>query len=392
MLEFHELANIFPLIEGDEFKELVADIAEQGLHSPVVLFQGKILDGRNRYRGCIEAKVEPIFEDYVGNDPVGYVISLNLKRRHLNESQRAMVAAKLATLSHGGDRSKSPIGDLTQQQAADLLNVGKRCVERATEVRDHGATELQQAVERGQVSVSAAADVATLPEQEQQEIVARGEREILQTAKAIRARKANERRSERLGKLTTISQGSAELPSDRKYPLLYVDPPWPYHVYDGEIGTQYGAAENHYPLMSMEDICKLPVQDIATSSALLFMWVTGSHLGVALQQVLPAWEFEYVTNVAWVKQSARLGYWVRNQHELLIIARRGDMPTPVPGNKSPSVIQAPRREHSRKPDEAYELIERMYPDLPKIELFARQARAGWAVWGNQAPVEAAQAA
>jgi hypothetical protein len=76
---------------------------------------------------------------YEGNDPVGFVVSLNLKRRHLSESQRAMVATKLATFGHGGDRSKSPSGDLTQAKAADLLNVGKRSVERAAEVRDHGA-------------------------------------------------------------------------------------------------------------------------------------------------------------------------------------------------------------------------------------------------------------
>jgi len=75
--------------------------------------------------------------------------------------------------------------------------------------------------------------------------------------------------------------------------------------------------------------------------------------------------------------------FVRNQHELLLVATRGDMPSPSPANRPPSVISAPRREHSRKPDEAYELIERMYPELPKIELFARHARPGWAAWGNE---------
>jgi N6-adenosine-specific RNA methylase IME4 len=268
-----------------------------------------------------------------------------------------------------------------------LLNVSRSNVQRAKQVIDLGAEELATAVEHGAISVSVAADVTSLSKTEQAEIVARGEKEIIKAAKEIRARKANERRAGRLAKLTTISEGSAELPSDRQFPLLYVDPPWPYHVYDGEIGTQYGAADNHYPVMSLADICKLPVANIATPTAILFMWATSSHLAVAMQ-VLTAWEFEYVTNIAWVKQNARLGYWVRNQHELLLIARRGDMPTPVPANKSPSVIQAPRREHSRKPDEAYELIERMYPDLPKIELFARQARDGWYRWGNQAPVMA----
>jgi MT-A70 len=79
------------------------------------------------------------------------------------------------------------------------------------------------------------------------------------------------------------------------------------------------------------------------------------------------------------------GYWVRNQHEILIIASRGDMPAPLPANRPPLVIAAPRREHSRKPDEVYALIERMYPGLPRIELFARQRWPGWDAWGNEAP-------
>src|SRR5215471_15309077 len=97
------------------------------------------------------------------------------------------------------------------------------------------------------------------------------------------------------------------------------------------------------------------------------------------------WGFAYKSNVVWVKDKIGLGYLVRNQHELLLIATRGDIPTPLPAQRPASVINAPRREHSRKPDEACALIERMYPNLPKIELFARNAREGWAAWGNQAP-------
>src|SRR5215475_194451 len=117
-LQFHPLADIFPLVEGAEFDELVADIREHGLHEPIVVYEDKILDGRNRYRACMAASVGPTFTAYTGDEPVAYVVSLNLRRRHLDESQRAMVAAKLATFGHGGDRSKSPIGDLTQAKAA----------------------------------------------------------------------------------------------------------------------------------------------------------------------------------------------------------------------------------------------------------------------------------
>jgi hypothetical protein len=172
-LRFHPLAEIFPLIEGDEFDSLVADIKANGLIEDIVLFEGMILDGRNRYRACLKAGVAPapINGDKWIDDPAAYVVSMNVARRHLSESQRAMVASKLATLKQGGNQHSEglPIG-----RSSELLNVGERTVARAREVLNHGAPELVTAVERGDVSVSAAADVATLPTAEQAEIVARG--------------------------------------------------------------------------------------------------------------------------------------------------------------------------------------------------------------------------
>jgi N6-adenosine-specific RNA methylase IME4 len=379
LLKPHPLADIFPLVEGADFDELVTDIRAHGVREPIVVHHGLILDGRNRYRGAQAANVPCPMRTYDGDDPLGLVISLNLKRRHLNESQRAMVAAKLATLRSGENQYSEglPIG-----RSSELLNVGERSVARAREVLDHGVLELRQAVERGAVSVSAAADLASEPAEAQQEIVARGEREILQAAKQIRGARMEARRAERIARIATISGANSPLPQDRKYPVLLADPPWKFEVYDAESGLD-SAADAHYPTMPLADICALPVVDLATADAVLFMWTTAPHLRESFA-VLDAWGFEYVTNLVWVKGAGpALGYWVRNQHELLIVARRGDIPTPAPANRPPSVINAPRREHSRKPDEAHALVERMYPDLPKIELFARDARPGWAAWGNE---------
>jgi len=383
-VEFHPVANIFPLVEGAEFDEFVADIRQHGLHEPIIVYGDKILDGRNRYRACLAAGIEPTFTVYQGDDPVAYVISLNLRRRHLDESQRAMVAAKLATLKLGDNQHSEglPIG-----RSSELLNVGERSIARAREVISRGATELVRAVEHGRVSVSAAADIATQPIQEQREIVARGEREILRAAQEIRAKKAEIRRAERIERLAVTCNQNSPLPNDRRYAVLYADPPWHFEVYNERSGVER-AAGNHYPTMPLEEICALPVSHLATDAAALFLWTTGPHLQESFD-VLAAWGFEYKTTVVWVKDKIGLGYFVRNQHELLLVATRGDMPSPSPANRPASVISAPRREHSRKPDEAYALIEQMYPELPKVELFARQKRSGWQTWGNEVRAEKA---
>jgi hypothetical protein len=146
-LEFHPLANLFPLIEGEEFYKLVDDISKNGLRQRIVLFEGKILDGRNRYLASREAGyTDPnlfqpggsLVEEYNGDNPLQYVVSLNLNRRHLTDQQRAAIAAELANVGHGGHRIKSPLGDLlytavSQAEAAKLMNVSKRSVERAVQ-------------------------------------------------------------------------------------------------------------------------------------------------------------------------------------------------------------------------------------------------------------------
>lgn len=384
---WHPYAELFPWIEGPAFEELKADIAKNGVLEPIVFLDGAILDGRNRYMAARDLGIEYPRVEYVGDDPLGFVISLNLKRRHLSESQRGMVAAKLAKLPHGGDRKSEqpanlPLGP-TQAQAAELLNVSERTLRTAKVVQEEGAPELVAAVETGKVSVSAAADIASKPKEEQVEIVARGEKEILEAAKAIRAEKAVAKREERLEKIAEISKGNRELATDVRYPIIYADPPWRYE--NPPMGGTNRSIENHYPTMTLDEICAMPVADLATDDAMLYLWATAPKLAECMK-VIEAWGFEYRTNLVWDKEVIGMGYHARNQHEILLVAKRGSIPPPEAGKQPSSVHRERRAEHSAKPDFYYEMIEAAYPQLPKIELFCRSPRDGWSVWGNQSEV------
>jgi hypothetical protein len=284
-LQFHPIANCFPSIEGREFAALVEDVRANGLLVPIKLYEGMILEGRNRFRACSAAGVAPRFEQYAGDDPIGFVVSMNLRRRHLSESQRALVAAKLATMKQGARTDLSPISEMSQAKAAELLNVGKRSVERAADVRETGAPELVRAVEQGTVSVAAAADVATMSLEAQRELLAQcDKRELLEAAKQVRRARAEVRRAERIARIAAISSGNSALPQDRKYPVILADPPWHFESYDEETGSDR-AAGSHYPTMPLAEICKLPIADLATPDAMLFLWTTAPHLRQAFEVI-----------------------------------------------------------------------------------------------------------
>lgn len=210
------------------------------------------------------------------------------------------------------------------------------------------------------------------------EKVKAGAMTVLEAAKEIRQAKTEQRREDRLEKIAEISQGNAELKTDIRYPVLYADPPWRYEHAESESR----AIENQYPTMALDEICALPVADLVTPDAILFLWATSPKLAESMR-VIESWGFTYRTCAVWDKQKIGMGYYFRQRHELLLVATRGSIPTPAPENRAASVIVEPREEHSAKPAKFAELIESMYPSLPRIELFCRSPRAGWAAWGNQ---------
>lgn len=170
----------------------------------------------------------------------------------------------------------------------------------------------------------------------------------------------------------------------KKYNIIYADPPWTYRVWAGKGKT----AANHYDLMTVEEICNLPIQNIAADDCVLFLWITPPCLPDAFK-VIEAWGFTYKTKAFnWVKRNKKspswfwgLGYWTRANSEDCLLATKG-RPKRV-SRSVHQVVDTPIEQHSKKPDIVRERIVQLCGDLPRIELFARQKTPGWDVWGNE---------
>lgn len=400
----HPLAEVFPLIQGAEFDALVEDIRANGLQHPIILHEGMILDGRNRYRACIAAGVPLRFDVFAGADPIAYVVSTNLRRRDLNASQRAFAIAELEKYGHGGKRRGDDDGanggTKNRKQLAGEGKVSERQVARGAVVREHGAEPLKQAVRAGTVSVDKAAQLALLPADEQADIVARGEKEIVAKAKEIRAGKMRKRHAARIEKMGRIAQNNGPLPADQTFAVIYADPPWKYETWSDETGGEHAAP---YPTMTLDEIAAIDVGSIVAVPAILFLWVDRQHHYEAKERLAQAWgpivvddpvygpirqPWTYRYDYIWDKELIGRGFGNRDQHEHLLAFTIGDVPMPLPELRAPSVYRERRGEHSDKPSYFRDLINAQYGTLPKIELFAREAAPGWAVWGNQAPAEA----
>ena len=169
----------------------------------------------------------------------------------------------------------------------------------------------------------------------------------------------------------------------QKYNIIYADPPWRYAAKNVQ-----GAAENHYPTMSIKELCALPVGELAAQDSVLFLWTTFPQLPEALR-LIAAWGFTYKSVAfVWLKKNKKsdswfygLGFWTRGNAELCLLATRG-RPRRQAANIHQFII-SPVEAHSKKPDEPRDKIVSLMGDLPRVELFARQGVPGWDVWGNE---------
>jgi N6-adenosine-specific RNA methylase IME4 len=177
--------------------------------------------------------------------------------------------------------------------------------------------------------------------------------------------------------------------SGKQFATILADPPWQFINRTGKVAPEHRRL-NRYGTMTVDDICILPVKEVLAPTAHLYLWVPNALLPQGLQ-VLKAWGFDYKSNIVWHKlrkdggsDGRGVGFYFRNVTEILLFGVRGkNARTLAPGRTQVNYLGTRKREHSRKPDEQYSLIEACSPG-PRLEMFSRGTREGWTVWGNQA--------
>jgi N6-adenosine-specific RNA methylase IME4 len=172
-----------------------------------------------------------------------------------------------------------------------------------------------------------------------------------------------------------------------QYSTILADPPWRFQNRTGKMAPEHKRL-SRYVTMSIDAIKSMPIEQIAEENSHLYLWVPNALLSWGLE-VMKAWGFSYKTNLVWYKvrydggpDGRGVGFYFRNVTELILFGIRGNIRTLPPGRRQVNLIQSRKREHSRKPEELYELIEKCSPG-PYLELFARHKREGWSQWGDE---------
>ena len=354
-MQFHQIADLFPLMEGEQFRNFVADIKENGLINPIHIYEDQILDGRNRYNACVELGIEPQYIEYTGDDPVGFVISKNLHRRHLNAYQRAKIALKMKpeiakrAKERQAHRQTAPGKTLltklskalnTRKELAELANVSQGTIAKVEVIEEKATEQQKERLKEGDSSVSAVYKII------------KREAEIEKQKNEIKTLKK----------------------PTNKFDLIVIDPPW---EYGREYNPDTSRIASPYPEMSLDELrgLKLPAKD----DCVLWLWATQKFIWDA-KELLEIWGFDYKGMMVWDKEKMGMGHWLRMQCEFCLLGIKGN---PLWKAKNiRDIIRESRREHSRKPEMFYKMVEDNFLGN-KLDYFGRQKRGGWEIYGNE---------
>lgn len=379
-----EFRDLIPPLTTDEYEGLEKSILAEGCRDALVLWGNVLVDGHNRYEICTSHNIpfQTVQKDFADrNDAIRWIILNQFGRRNLPAYERARLALRLKPVIaekakenkvSAANRMNASVGNNvsteicenvrpidTQKEIAKAAGVSHDTIAKVEKIERKAAPEVKEQLRKGEMSINQAYQTVRREEKKQ---------EVQQ--------RIEEHAAEQTG-VVDIQQ------TDRKYNIIYADPPWRYW----ESGNKNQAL--HYTTMTIDEICDLPVKNIADDNCVLFLWVTYPILHEAFR-VIESWGFKYSTCAfVWVKKNKNKGTpffgngaWTRANSELCLLATKGSVMR-LDASIS-QVVESPIEEHSKKPDVVRELITRLVGELPRVELFCRNPADGWDVWGNEA--------
>lgn len=412
-----EFKALIPPLAPDEYAQLEANIRAEGCRDPLVLWNNIIIDGHNRHEICTKHGIafECIRKPFKDREAVMLWMEENqIGRRNLSDDQRSVFAlsiqerrSKAAKINAGKETGK--LGGRGNKRDSDTLTEclldwpedtncpkcdnglyewqpeGKTCrscgfsTAESTKPKTDTRKQVAKEFNLPERKLRAVAEVKKAAP----ELIAKvraGETTLLQAKREIKEEKREARREENRAKVAEAKAPEEIIKVGAKFATIVIDPPWDW----GDEGDQdqLGRARPDYATMSIDELCKLPVVDLADDDCHIYLWITNRSLPKGFR-LLEAWGFRYITALTWVKPHFGMGNYFRGQSEHILFGVKGSQP--LKRKDVGTIFCAPRgpNGHSSKPIEFYELVESCSPG-PYLEMFSRCAREGWKTWGENA--------
>jgi N6-adenosine-specific RNA methylase IME4 len=378
----NEFKKLIPPLTPDEFKQLEENIISEGIRDNLIIWNNILIDGHNRYEIAQKHNIKfNIIEKNFSNreDVKIWIIKNQFGRRNISAYDRSRLALQLEPLiavkakeNQGTRTDLTSVRNLTnvdtKKELATLAGVSHDTIAKVKVIEQKADEETKEKLSSGEVSINQAY------------------KEIKQAEKKQELEQKKQEYAERVQEISLLKDERKIdiFETDKKFRVIYADPPWSYNDKCESGAVQSGGVEvRHYDTMSIDQLCDLRVDEITEKNSVLFLWVTSPLLDECFE-VVKAWGFKYKASFVWDKVRHNMGHYNSVRHEFLLICTKGSC---LPDEKKliDSVQSIEKTDkHSEKPVEFMNIIDELYTHGDRIELFCRQSKKeNWFYWGNE---------
>ena len=377
-----EFKSLIPALTKEEFKQLEQNCLDEGIREKILVWNGFIIDGHNRYEISLkwDLEIQTETKHFKDEEAVKEWMILNqFGRRNLSNYQRSVLALQLeevfskkakenqlSSLKKGVSvpqisAKREPIE--TRKELSKVANVSHDTIAKVKKIQEKATEEVKAKLSTGEVSINSA--YQDIKKEENKKL-------LLEKKELYKIRVENKTKDEFKIDINNTNE---------TFRVIYADPAWSYN--DKQDTPQLGGAAKHYDTMSINELCKLPVNNISEKNSILFLWVTSPLLEDAFK-VVNSWGFKYKTSFIWDKVKHNMGHYNSVRHEILLVCTKGSC---TPDNKKLyNSVQSIERNnnHSEKPIEFLNIIDDLYNFGNKLEMFCRTIKKeNWYGWGNE---------